>query len=109
LPSAPAAAALAQGNAALDRLVAAHRNSPALREDPELATATAQYETFDDVRAEILSLSRQNTNVRSLSISLNQKRTAMLVCQGALSELQQVILQEPIAGTTYGGRVVRPR
>jgi Four helix bundle sensory module for signal transduction len=81
---------------------------PNLGKDPELATATARYAEFSKIRTQILALSRENTNVRSLSISLNQKRKVMLVCQAALSALQQAILAEPIAGTTYG-TPVRPR
>jgi hypothetical protein len=81
---------------------------PKLGKDPDVAAAVARYAAFSDIRKQILALSRENTNVRSLSISLNQKRKAMLVCQGALGALQQVILAEPIAGTTYG-TPVRPR
>jgi hypothetical protein len=79
-----------------------------LSKDRELATAVARYTEFSNIRTQILALSRENTNVRSLSISLNQKRKVMLVCQAALSALQQAILAEPIAGTTYGTRA-RPR
>jgi hypothetical protein len=81
---------------------------PKFSRDPELATATARYAEFSNIRTQILPLSRENTNVRSLSISLNQKRKVMLVCQAVLSALQEAILAEPIAGTTYG-TPVRPR
>jgi hypothetical protein len=81
---------------------------PKFSRDPELAAATARYAEFSNIRTQILPLSRENTNVRSLSISLNQKRKVMLVCQAALSALQEAILAEPIAGTTYG-TPVRPR
>jgi hypothetical protein len=76
--------------------------------DPDLATARARYADFGRIRTQILAFSRENTNVRSLSISLNEKRKVMLVCQAALSALQQAILAEPIEGTTYG-TPVRPR
>jgi hypothetical protein len=75
---------------------------PRVSKDPELATAASRYAEFSNIRRQILALSRENTNVRSLSISLNQKRRVMLACQAALSALQQAILAEPIAGTTYG-------
>jgi hypothetical protein len=81
---------------------------PQLSKDPEIAIASARYAEFSNIRAQILALSRENTNVRSLSISLNQKRKVMLVCQAALDALQQAILAEPIAGSTYG-TPVRPR
>ena len=76
--------------------------------DPDLATAAARYVEFSHIRTQILALSRENTTVRSLSISLNQKRKVMLACQAALGALQQAILAEPIAGTTYGAPP-RPR
>jgi hypothetical protein len=81
---------------------------PKFSKDPDLATATARYAEFSNIRTKILSLSRENTNVRALSISMNQKRKVMLVCQAALSALQEAILAEPIAGSTYG-TPVRPR
>jgi hypothetical protein len=81
---------------------------PQLGKDPEVLTATARYADFSRIRTQILALSRENTNVRSLSISLNQKRKVMLECLAALDALQQSILAEPIAGTTYGPRA-RPR
>jgi len=70
--------------------------------------ATARYAEFSKLKTQIIALSRENTNVRSLSISLHQKRKVMWVCQDALSALQQAILAEPIAGITYG-TPVNPR
>jgi len=75
---------------------------PKLSVDADLAKATSHYTRFSTIKAQILVLSRENTNVRSLAISLNQKRKVMLLCQSALYALQQAILEEPIAGVTYG-------
>ena len=94
----------AQVRKSLDGLAAL----PKFSHDPELATATARYAEFSRIKTQVIALSRENTNVRSLSISLNQKRKAMLVCQATLQALQRAILAEPIAGVTYG-TPVRPR
>jgi hypothetical protein len=88
----------------LDKLAA----FPKLGKAPELAAATAHYAEFSGIRKQILALSRENTNVRSFSLSLNQKRKALLLCEASLSTLQQAILAEPVAGSTYGAPV-RPR
>jgi hypothetical protein len=69
-----------------------------LADDNDLATATARYASFTELRRQILKLSRENTNVRSLAISLNEKRKAMFLCQDALSALAHAIEQEFIAG-----------
>ncbi len=90
--------------ASLDGLAAL----PKFTKDADVATATARYADFTHLRKQILALSRENTNVRSLSISLNQKRHVMVACQAALNALQQAILAEPVAGTTYGAPI-RPR
>jgi hypothetical protein len=63
---------------------------------PDIETATARYAKFSEIKAQILKLSRANTNVRSLALSLNQKRKVMLMCQDALAALEQAIQQEPI-------------
>jgi hypothetical protein len=81
---------------------------PKLKRNVDLAAAVSGYDRFSKIKIELLALSRENTNVRSLSISLNQKRKAMLLCQEALNEIQQAILDEPIAGVTYG-RPAKPR
>jgi hypothetical protein len=70
--------------------------------DTDLATATSAYARFSEVRAKIIPLSRENTNVRSLAISLDQKRKVMFLCQDALASLEQAISEEPIPGVNYG-------
>jgi hypothetical protein len=65
-----------------------------------LADASQAYEQFSTLRKQILELSRQNTNVRSLSISLHEKRRLTAVCEEALSTLETAIENEPIAGAS---------
>jgi hypothetical protein len=74
----------------------------------DLNKAQSCYTRFSKIRTEILELSRQNTNVRSLSVSLNQKHKTTLLCQDALSELKRAIQEEPVRGVTYGPPA-RPR
>ncbi len=71
-----------------------------LANNSDLGTAIACYSRFSALKTEILKLSRENTNVRSLAISLNEKRKVTLVCQAVLTALQQAIEAEPIV--TYG-------
>ncbi len=91
----------------LDRLAAI----PRLKADPDLDTASSSYARFSAIRAQILALSRENTNVRSVAISLSQKRKVMLLCRDALDALQQAVLAEPEAGADYGrfGRPIKVR
>jgi hypothetical protein len=80
-----------------------------LASDPDLSTASSSFSQYGELKARILPLSRENTNVRSLALSLNQKRKAMIVCLDALNALKQEILSEPIAGVTTYGRLPKPR
>jgi hypothetical protein len=70
--------------------------------DPDVQAAVQAYGRFDEARADILRLSRENTNVRSLAISLDQKRKTMLLCEEALGALKQAIQEEEIPGVNYG-------
>jgi hypothetical protein len=72
----------------------------------DVETAVSSWKRFAAIKVQVLALSRENTNVRSLTISLNRKRRVMLVCQDALAALQKAIEQEP-AGLSYRG--ARPR
>jgi len=79
----------------------------ALREaggKPDLEAAASFYSRFSGVKARVLELSRANTNVRSLAISLNQKRKALSACQEALSALEEAIAREPIAAVPVNPR-----
>ncbi|HSD10056.1 MAG TPA: hypothetical protein VLF14_03675, partial [Candidatus Binatia bacterium] len=78
-----------------------------LAADPDLVAASSAYARFSALRTQILALSRENTNVRSVAISLGQKRKVMLLCQSALDALRQSILAETPAGVDYG-RFGRP-
>ena len=72
-----------------------------LHGDPDLETATSDYAKFSEIRRRIIAFSRENTNVRSLAMSLGQKRKALLLCQDVLSALQQAIQDELIPGVNY--------
>ena len=74
----------------LDELAAMEK----LTDDPNLTIARSSYARFSDTKIEILKLSRENTNVRSLTISLNQKRKIMVLCLDALANLRNAIEQE---------------
>jgi hypothetical protein len=62
----------------------------------DVEAVAARYAKFSEIKMQIIKLSRENTNVRSLAISLNAKRKVMLEGQDSLSLLVQAIQQEPI-------------
>jgi hypothetical protein len=78
------------------------RSLDKLAGNADVKTATASYAQFSALRTQILKLSRENTNVRSLTLSLTQKRNVTALCQDALAALQQAIQNEPVTGTAPG-------
>jgi hypothetical protein len=68
----------------------------------EVAPAAGAFARYLELEQQVLALSRQNTNVRSLALSLGRKRAAQAACQDGLAELLQAILEEPIPGVSYG-------
>jgi hypothetical protein len=77
--------------------------TPASR--PRLATATAALDRFMGLNKEILALSRRNTNVRSLALSLDEKRKLTAPCEQALRVLQTAVDRHGYPGGPHpGGR-----
>jgi len=72
-------------------------NRPTLR--PQLAAATAALDRFTAVNSQILALSHRNTNVRSLALSLDQKRPLTTACEETLRALQDALAKR---GVTTG-------
>ena len=60
---------------------------------PFLDAAWAAYKDFQAIHAEIVALSRRNTNIRSLALSLGQKRKMTAQCQEVLAALQKTVQQ----------------
>jgi hypothetical protein len=58
---------------------------------PRLAAATTSLDRFMSLNAEIIALSRRNTNVRSLALSLDQKRTLTAECEESLHKLRDAL------------------
>jgi hypothetical protein len=76
-----------------------------LPSSPDVETAKDQYRRFTELKSQIIKLSRENTNVRSLSISLNEKRRVTALCQDSLATLEKAVDNEEIPGE----KVVSPR
>jgi hypothetical protein len=58
---------------------------------PRLAAATAALDQFLTLNAEIVVLSRRNTNVRSLALTLDQKRKLVAPCEKSLQALRDAL------------------
>jgi hypothetical protein len=58
---------------------------------PGLTEASANLDRFLALHAQIMALSRQNTNVRSLALSLDEKRKLIDPCEQSLHALQDAL------------------
>ena len=58
---------------------------------PRLAAAAKALDQFMDLNAQIVALSRRNTNVRSLALSLNEKRPLTTACEDSLHALHDAL------------------
>jgi uncharacterized protein (UPF0210 family) len=64
-----------------------------------VAAATAALDRFMGLNGQIIELSRRNTNVRSLALSLGQKRMLTAVCEDSLRALQQALAKRGFTAT----------
>ncbi len=66
---------------------------------PQLATASASLERFRDVSRQIVTLSRRNSNVRSLALSLREKPVLTAACDESLRSLEEALTKEGFTAT----------
>jgi hypothetical protein len=71
--------------------------SPASRS--QFASATAALDRFMGLNAQIITLSRRNSNVRSLALSLGQKRTLTAACADSLRALRDALAKRGFSAT----------
>ena len=64
-----------------------------------LGAATAALDALMEVNREITHLSRRNSNVRSVALSLNQKRTIVAACEEKLQALRAALSKRGFVGT----------
>jgi hypothetical protein len=64
----------------------------------ELRAATAALDKFMDLNLQIITLSRRNTNVRSLALSLDEKRKVTASCEESLHALQAALAKRGFTG-----------
>jgi len=65
---------------------------------PKLDAAAAALKRFLELNAQIIALSRRNTNVRSLMLSLDEKRKATVACSDSLRALQTALAKRGYSG-----------
>jgi tetratricopeptide (TPR) repeat protein len=66
---------------------------------PQLAEARAAFDRFMSLNAQIIDLSRRNTNVRSLKLTLNEKGKAASACEQSLRALQDRLSKRALGGS----------
>ena len=67
----------------------------------KVAAAAAALDRFMDVNAQIMALSRRNTNVRSLVLSLNEKPKATEACEQTLRALRDSLAKHGYTSSRY--------
>jgi hypothetical protein len=65
----------------------------------QIVAATASFEAFMKVNAEIVPLSRRNSNVRSLALTLNEKGKLTNACEATLRDLRDALAKRTLGGT----------
>jgi hypothetical protein len=66
---------------------------------PQLAAAAAALDRLTAANAEIVALSRRNSNVRSLALSLGKKRTVTAECDDLLQTLEDALASHHFTAT----------
>ena len=66
---------------------------------PQLEFARAALDRFNGLSAQLIALSRRNTNIRSLQLALRQKPAVTAACDETLAALADALAKEGFSGT----------
>ena len=66
---------------------------------PDLAAAATALDRFDAINTELVALSRRNSDVHSLALSLGRKRTLTAACDDSLRALQDALQKHHFTAT----------
>ena len=66
---------------------------------PHLSAAVAALDRFTAINADLIKLSRQNSDVRSLALTLGQKRALTAQCDDQLRGLQEALAKHEMTAT----------
>jgi len=66
---------------------------------PRVDAAIAALDRFDAVNAELVTLSRRNSNVRSMALSLGKKRTVTAECDAILQGIESALAKHNFSAT----------
>jgi hypothetical protein len=75
------------------------RNSAGPGDNEDLKNAEIAYQRFMNLTAEVLKLSRMNTNIKSAELSLGKKRLISSQCRDILATLQETVQAQQFKGT----------
>jgi hypothetical protein len=64
-----------------------------------MSAATEALDRFEKINAELVTLSRRNSNVRSLALSLGRKRTVTALCDDQLRALEEALAKHAFSAT----------
>jgi hypothetical protein len=66
---------------------------------PDLSFALVSLDRFKDVSSQVVTLSRRNSNVRSLALSLREKPVLTAACDDSLRALEEALAKEGFTAT----------
>jgi len=89
---------MATSQAAAQKALDELRPLVALSSRAKLVTAEGALKKFMELNAQLIALSRRNTNVHSLMLSLDEKRKVTLACQEKLAALQAALGKRGYSG-----------
>ena len=89
---------MATSQTAAQKALDALRPLAAASSRSKVDAAAAALNRFLDVNAQLIALSRRNTNVRSLMLSLDEKRKLTIACQDNLRALQSALAKRGYSG-----------